>query len=180
MDLDFFVEQQGVELIDYDPDPPTVHFDDPATVEAVQWYADLALVHGVKPALPINPYQPEITGFQERMSLISSGRAAMWTSYGNMLITELSYWLPDDFEYGFAPMPLAPEGKGYGQIYFSGYFITAESAHPQACWDWLIFLTEQPGEIGRTAGPPFSGRVGGVSSAGGRGIGGRVPVRRLP
>jgi multiple sugar transport system substrate-binding protein len=148
MDLNFFVEQWGVELIDYDTDPPTIHFGDPATVEAVQWYADLALVHGVKPALPINAYSTDITGYQERMSLISSGRAAMWTSYGSMLITGLSYLLTDDFEYGFAPMPLAPEGKGYGQIYFSGYFITAEAAHPQACWDWLIFLTERPGETG--------------------------------
>jgi multiple sugar transport system substrate-binding protein len=148
LDLDFFLEQQGMELIDYDTDPPTIRFDDPATVEAVQWYADLALVHGVKPALPINAYSTDIAGYQERMSLVSSGRAAMWTSYGNMLITGLSYLLPDDFEYGFAPMPLAAEGKGYEQIYFSGYFITAEAAHPQACWDWLIFLTEQPGETG--------------------------------
>ncbi len=148
MDLNFFIEQRGVELIDYDTDPPTVRFDDPAAVEAVQWYADLALVHGVKPALPINAYQPDMTGYQERISLISSERAAMWTSYGDMLITGLSYLLPDDFDYGFAPMPLAPEGKGYGQIYFSGYFITAEAAHPQACWDWLIFLTERPGESG--------------------------------
>jgi ABC-type glycerol-3-phosphate transport system substrate-binding protein len=148
MDMDFFIEQWGVELIDYDTDPPTIHFDDPATVEAVQWYADLALVHGVKPALPINAYSTDIAGYQERMSLISSGRAAMWTSYGDMLITGLSYLLPDDFEYGFTSMPLAPEGKGYGQIYFSGYFITAEAAHPQACWDWLIFLTERPGETG--------------------------------
>jgi multiple sugar transport system substrate-binding protein len=148
MDLSFFLEQQGVELIDYDTDPPTIRFDDPATVEAVQWYADLALVHGVKPAVPINAYSTDIAGYQERMSLISSGRAAMWTSYGSMLITGLSYLLPDDFEYGFAPMPLAPEGKGYGQIYFSGYFITAEAAHPPACWDWLIFLTERPGEMG--------------------------------
>jgi multiple sugar transport system substrate-binding protein len=148
MDLDFFLEQQGVELIDYDTDPPTIRFDDPATVEAVQWYADLALVHGVKPALPINAYSTDIAGYQKRMSLISSGRAAMWTSYGNMLMTGLSYLLPDDFEYGFAPMPLAPEGKGYGQIYFSGYFITAEAAHPQACWDWLVFLSERPGEMG--------------------------------
>jgi len=148
MDLDFFVERQGVELIDYDTDPPTIRFDDPATVEAVQWYTDLALVHEVKPALPINAYQADIAGYQERMSLISAGRAAMWTSYGNMLITGLSYLLPDDFEYGFVPMPLAPEGKGYRQIFFSGYFITAEAAHPQACWDWLIFLTERPGEMG--------------------------------
>jgi len=148
MDLDFFLEQQGVELIDYDTDPLTIRFDDPVTVEAVQWYADLALVHGVKPALPINAYQPDIGGFQERMSLISAGRAAMWTSFGNMLITGLSYLLPDDFEFGFAPMPLAPEGKGYRQIFFSGYFITADAAHPQACWDWLVFLTERPGEMG--------------------------------
>jgi multiple sugar transport system substrate-binding protein len=148
MDLDFFLEQQGVELIDYDTDPPTIRFDDPATVEAVQWYADLALVHGVKPALPINAYSTDIAGYQERMSLISAGRAAMWTSYGNMLISGLSYLLADDFEYGFAPMPLTPEGKGYGQLSFSGYFITAEAAHPRACWDWLIFLTERPGETG--------------------------------
>ncbi|MBC8249824.1 MAG: extracellular solute-binding protein, partial [Anaerolineales bacterium] len=147
-DLSFFLEQQGVELIDYDTDPPTIHFDDLATVEAVQWYADLALVHGVKPASPINAYKSDIGGFQEWMSLISSGRAAMWTSFGNMLRMGLSYMLPDDFEFGFAPMPLALEGKGYRQIFFSGYFITADTAHPRACWDWLIFLTEHPGEWG--------------------------------
>ena len=148
VDLNFFLEQQGVELIDYDVDPPLVRFDDPATVEAVQRYADLVLVHGVKPALPINPYQLDIAAFQERASLLSSGRAAMWMLYGTMLRMGLSYLLPEDFEFGFVPLPLSPEGKGYRQISFSGYFISVDAAHPRACWDWLVFLTGRPGEWG--------------------------------
>lgn len=148
VDLNFFLEQQGVELIDYDVDPPLIRFDDPATVEAVQRYADLVLVHGAKPALPINPYHPDIAVFQERASLLSSGRAAMWMLYGTMLRMGLSYLLPEDFEFGFVPLPLSPEGKGYRQISFSGYFISVDAAHPRACWDWLVFLTGRPGEWG--------------------------------
>jgi multiple sugar transport system substrate-binding protein len=143
-DFEFLIGQQGVKLIDYDTDPPTIHFDDPATIEAVQWYADLGLVHEVMPSLPLNAYQPDIAGYQERMSLISSGRAAMWTLYGNMMGMGLSALFPDDFEFGFAPLPLAPQGGGYRQIYFSGYFIAADAANPKACWDWLVFLTENP------------------------------------
>ena len=144
-DLLFMVEQQAGELVDHDANPPRIRFDDPMVVAAVQWYADLALVHGVKPAHPIDYGQQRISGAQERLTLITSGRAAMWTTPSSFLERARHDVFPEDFQLGVAPLPLQLGGGGYRQIWFSGYWVSAEAAHPEACWEWLVFLTGHPG-----------------------------------
>ena len=149
-DLLYLVGQRAGSLVDYGVDPPHIRFDDPAVVAAVQWYADLALVHGVKPAYPINPGQRRINGAQEGWTLITSGRAAMWMTPAVLTMPGRFFDLgfPEDFQLGVAPLPLQPGGGAYSQIWFSGYVISAEATHPEACWEWLAFLTEHPGREG--------------------------------
>lgn len=139
--LPLILERLGAELIDESTDPPTLHFDNLATVKALSWYADLATVHDVRPLFITDLAElaegspPEV----EREEIIEEGRAAMWASSGVALAVARDR---DGLNVGVVSFPLGPGGAG-GYRSPKGYFISAQAESPQACWEWIIFLTEQ-------------------------------------
>ncbi len=50
----------------------------------------------------------------------------------------------EELDIGVAPLPSGLEGAA-GSGTASGYFISAHSEARQACWQWIVFLTQQPG-----------------------------------
>lgn len=131
LELLAFIEQQGGRLLDDTQTPPAAAFADPATVKAVQWYADLRLRHGIMPATT-----------EDVQALISAGRAALWVG------PLADSGLPD---VGVLPFPQGTASTPAALLHTTGYFISAQTAAPQACWVWIRFLTYQPAV---TAGLP--------------------------
>ncbi len=125
LDLVMFVERLGGKILDDTQDPPSAAFDDPATIEAVQWYADLYLLHGVKPVFVAD---------EEREALINSGRVAMWAT---------PFDRHDGLRSGVLPFPQGASDSGAPLLYTTGYFISVRAAAPQACWEWIKFLTAE-------------------------------------
>jgi multiple sugar transport system substrate-binding protein len=141
-DLLAVVERLGGRLMDRRSDPPAFTFDDPVTVEAVRWYAALVTEYGVKPVLAADAvgFTDGSVAFPKREALIGSGRAAMWTAHTRQFPLSDR----DGLRIGAAPFPGGPAGMT-GVAYFDGdaYFISARSQVPQACWQWITFLTGQ-------------------------------------
>jgi len=134
----------GVSLVDTSVDPPTAAFTDPVVVEAVRWYADLSRTYGVKPVMLIDYVTAATTNpgpyFDQRNRLVQEGLAGMWTlssptNYG--LTTKLTQGLTN---VGAAPLPLNP-GAQSTSVTVTGYFISSDTPHRQACWQWITFLT---------------------------------------
>jgi len=143
-DLLLLVDRRGAQLIDESADPPAFAFNDPATVEAVRWYAGLSTEYEVKPVFMADIADlTSASAFAiEREALIREGRAAMWISeivaiFGDR--TELNT--------GVAPLPAGIEGASGGGTAI-GYFISAQTEARQACWQWITFLTGQPSSTG--------------------------------
>jgi len=135
-DLLFFVEGRGAKLIDATSEPPQPRFNDPQVVEAVRWYADLILKYGVRPA-PAG----SVSGLGDQgryMALVTTGRAAMWMDFGG---SQLFFDLPPDIH--VAPLPQGESGISGSAAFCRGYFISRGTPYPQACWEWLKFLSEQ-------------------------------------
>jgi multiple sugar transport system substrate-binding protein len=145
-DLIFMLERLGARLIDDKVDPPALSLDDPATVEALRWYANLSTEYAVKPVYvtDITKLLGATSSYLEREQLINSGRAAMWTSTGT---TAAIFGDRGDMNLGAAPLPTGPGTTGGGYAGASGYFISAETEQRQACWLWLTFLSGQPGAV---------------------------------
>ena len=147
-DLLIITERLGARLIDTDADPPAFTFNDPATVEAVRWYAGLTTEHGVKPALltDLNRLLAEANAkMLEREALINDGRAAMWAVSAT---TALVFGEREGLNIGIAPLPVLADGTGAGGILTtSGYFISTQTENRQACWQWLTFLSSQPAAV---------------------------------
>jgi len=157
-----FIYAHGGTLYD-DQRYPTL--DAPATVEAMQWYVNLALVHDVLPTLAeAEAYRPQpkkgvVSRSSSRVSEgMSEGERRFGSADGRVQMA--SYWgeaalwmelfserggvrhLHWDFNWGAVPLPR--DRVDLAMITTYGYYITAHSAHPRQALRWLDFLTRQP------------------------------------
>jgi ABC-type glycerol-3-phosphate transport system substrate-binding protein len=168
-DLIFVLERLGARLYDYPKghadsrEPPTPTFDDATVVTALGQYADLSRGRQLSPKTP-----PTQCGWPDSIAGgvypvgVQSGQVAMW-------INRISYQVlvsPPPFESGVAPLPLGAQtwanspspGSGQSPVPGSGqraepastefdvhaYFISIHAAAPQACWEWLTYLSDRP------------------------------------
>ena len=149
--LDFVAQLAGDDLIDDTTAPATLRFTDPAVIAAARWYTNLTIEYGVKPVFLTNADSGDgLAEYQEREALINDGRAAMWSESGhfaggvNVVISGSGEERPHNI--GVVPLPAAPDGsRRSGYQATSGYFISAATKLPPACWQWITYLTEQPG-----------------------------------
>jgi ABC-type glycerol-3-phosphate transport system substrate-binding protein len=140
--LAILIAQHGGHLVD-NPDRPTrPTLDSPEVVAAVQWYVSLSRDYGVTPAgMGFNEDEDRVL---RRYEMVGRGRAGMWL---------MSAWWHYDAPglrrpgatVGVAPLPVA---KVPATLWFHNlYYVSAQSAHPEACWLWLRYMTQrfQPG-----------------------------------
>lgn len=140
-DLPAFVALQGAALWDEEGRP---RFDASEVVAAVRWYTDLALKHGVMPAFPDDVPDPDPAAQQARQALVRAGRVAMWTDFSGL--DRSSVW-PLDAAVGMAPLPR--EADGVTDFLYEGLFIGADAPYPEACWEWLKFVSERAEPVGQ-------------------------------
>jgi ABC-type glycerol-3-phosphate transport system substrate-binding protein len=125
--LPSFVHQKASPLVDYDQEPPLPRLDAPGVAEAVQWYADLALVRGVMPN-PATMDTVTLRRFPNEQS------PAIWVGF--------SYEKNNFPSAGVIPFPEA--GEAAMPISVQGYFASAGTVKPAAAWRWINFLSCQP------------------------------------
>ncbi len=153
-----FVYQNGGRVVDDPLTPEKVTLTDPATLEAVRWYVDLALLEGVMPApTELAGYA---TGQGRRQTVVMSGDAAdkaasqaradleqavtagdVGTWMGK-LSEAGGRWERWDFRWGVAPLPAGRQAVTLANV--QGYFILAHSAHFDQALGWVDYLTRQP------------------------------------
>ncbi len=106
------------------------YWDDPKFAEAIQWLADLNLVHGVAPPMA------DITSLKAS-TLFTSGKGAM-TSDGDWNVNQ--YLKDAKFPVGFGLLPKGPEGR---KTMFNGLAdsITVGSKHQEEAWQWVKYAS---------------------------------------
>ena len=103
---------------------------DPAGVEAVQWVADLTLVHEVQP-----PWG-EIQADQADLQMFAAGKIGM--------LSGVTGWAPyfrenvRDFEWDVAPVPGRVRQQQEGSLIV--FVIPANADQPDAAWDLLNYM----------------------------------------
>jgi multiple sugar transport system substrate-binding protein len=142
-DVVLLSERLGAKLVNRDADPPAFAFNDPATVKAMRWYTALTTEYEVKPTFLTDITNLAGAGslYMEREGMINSGRAAMWTDTG---ATQALTGPRTGINMGTAPLPSLPNGSAGSSLMASGYFISAQTEHRQACWQWITFLSGEP------------------------------------
>ncbi len=123
---------EGVSLL------PQPILDSPAVVEAARWYVELAREQTVMP----NPYELVDGPTPFVVAEVDAGKAATWDGWPAAYTLET---YKDTYDLGIAPFP---EGTPISDwVGASPYLMSAGTAHPDAVWQWLRFLTYQPGDV---------------------------------
>lgn len=134
-----FVRPRTGPLIDIMTDPPTVQLDRPEVANALQWYADLFLLHEVAPILE-KPVPDENSAiFLPEYELIAAGKAAMWVEHSSAWP-----WRSGQMNVGVAPFPVNTPGNRTTPVNINGFVLSAGTRHPEVAWRWLKFLSQQP------------------------------------
>ena len=117
--------------------PTHFNFDDPAFIEGVQFYADLANKHNVAPKAAD---EQSIS----TMDLFSSGRAAMALG-GHWRYQTFSR--AEGLDFDLTVLPSGPNGQGArSNIGTTGLAIAASSARKQQAWEFVKFAAGRAGQ----------------------------------
>ncbi len=144
-DLFFFVAQLGGNLTTGRGDSVRPNFDDPAVVDAIQWYIDLWQQHDVMPK-PVFPYKRAMFERQTQdtyQTMIQQGRMGMWFDYGYGMFSQMpGQREAPDIGVQIAPLPIGAHGLSTSDIDSNSVLrMAADTPNPQACWEWMKFLS---------------------------------------
>jgi multiple sugar transport system substrate-binding protein len=138
-DAVFFIYQHGGRLFDSLQDPSHTTFDDPLAVDAVDWYARLYHEYDIAPT-PQEARQAFGGGQYAIYDGLRHGKVGMW--FGMLSERGGIGWPVEWFvNWGMAPLPQDVTSITQAQV--EGYVIYAETKHPDACWEWITFLSQQ-------------------------------------
>lgn len=111
----------------------------PSQMEAMQYFVDLSVKHGVSP-------KPEVSASNSTYGLFSSQQCAMLidTRYAVGIFRET---IGDSFDWDVAPLPAHKDGIQAGHSGSLAYCIPEKSTKKEAAWKFIEFMA---GEYGQT------------------------------
>jgi ABC-type glycerol-3-phosphate transport system substrate-binding protein len=140
---DFLFNGRGVVWVDETTDPPTPKFDSPEVASALAW-ADSLIQSGV---LLVSSAGDEANTDRINFS-VQRGQVAFWRAKMGQLSESGDAGGGDtaneplNFPVGILPIPQGDASFSLGPTF--AHIISSQSKHPQICWDWIKFLSEQP------------------------------------
>ncbi len=133
------MERLGAHLINRAHDPSLPTFDDPSVVAALEQYAGLFRQAPLTPGTPSTQSGwPDALVVGNHPDGVANGKVAMWIDY----ITYHAAAPPLPFKVGVAPLPAGEQAST--EFVVHALFISAHAAAPQACWDWIAYLSGRP------------------------------------
>ena len=130
------IYQHGGSIVDDLKAPTRATLDDPLNIEALEFYAALMYDYGVSPTAQ----EAQRMGRPYPWRSVMEQKVAMWST----LYSErggLRWPVQWSFEWGLVPMP---RDQMAGTLALAdGFFISAESEHPDAAWQWVRFLSRK-------------------------------------
>jgi multiple sugar transport system substrate-binding protein len=134
-----FIYQHGGRMLDDLEEPTRTTFDDPLTIDAVEWYTALVLVHNVIPTP--DQMQEAFPGSRGVSDAIRFGKIGMWVE--SLSERGGQDWRRNwDMEWGVVSLPR--DLQSITLIGAEGYFISSHTRQREACWRWVSFLSKQP------------------------------------
>lgn len=136
-----WVYSHGGRVFDDIRDPTRTTFNDPLTVEALQWWGDLAHEYDVCIT------SAETGGHGGLFRVIRDGRVGIWSA--NYSVRGGRAW-PDGssrelrFRWGIVPLPR--DSQSTSGAFALGAAISSQAQHPDAAWKWIAYLSGQARE----------------------------------
>jgi multiple sugar transport system substrate-binding protein len=139
-DVYAFIYQHGGSLFDDVLFPSEPRFNDPLTMEAVEFFADLFHRHGVAPT-PADARRAFGSNQYAIYEAIQNGKIGMWS----MSISQrggLSWPVKWEVNWGVTNLP--GDAAQFTPFWVEeGFAISSATSSPDDCWTWIRFLTKQ-------------------------------------
>ena len=133
-----FVYQHGGRVFDDLVNPTRPTFDEPLTVEAMEWYAGLLHEYDVAPSP--DQAREAFVDYPYYYSGILEGRFGLWAG---MLSERGGASGPAEWKIPWGVVPLPRDSQSATMTMVDGHFISSHTSHPDACWKWVSFLSQQ-------------------------------------
>ncbi|VAW36189.1 hypothetical protein MNBD_CHLOROFLEXI01-4178, partial [hydrothermal vent metagenome] len=119
-------------------------------IDAFQLIVDLHTKYEVAPYAPPPESEEDFAAFEEIYQLLEEGKVAMWPDSA-----ESYAWRSEDRNLGVVPFPISNDNDQSSPITSGGstLAVSAGTAHPQAAWEWIKFLTQQNSDSSFAFGP---------------------------
>ncbi|MFZ6027061.1 MAG: extracellular solute-binding protein [Chloroflexota bacterium] len=130
---DLFLAGRGTLAADFHTEPPDIHFDDAGFVGTLGWLQDMHQA---------GAFFLAGSDWAAQQQVFVSGRVAFWT----MMLSDpgdLFAGQRPGYTVGIAPLPFMPGATRLVSWGTKGHFISSQARDPQACWDWVKFLSGQ-------------------------------------
>ncbi len=139
-----FIYQHGGRIFDDLQNPTRTTFDDPLTIEALEWYASLIHEYNVAPTEE-QLYDEDLGGAGSVVIGVYLNRVGMWTGWlsergGGRQVSDT--W-PGEWKMRWGMVPLPRDAQSATLASIEGYFVSSQAQHLDACWQWISFLSEQ-------------------------------------
>jgi multiple sugar transport system substrate-binding protein len=139
-----FIYQHGGRIFDDWANPTRTTFDDPLTIEALQWYAGLMNETNVAPTQR-QLYDEGLGGAGSAVVAVYLNKVGMWTGWlsdrgGG---SQASDTWPGEWKMRWGMVPLPRDAQSATLMSVEGYLISSQAQHLDACWQWISFLSKQ-------------------------------------
>lgn len=129
--------QHGGRVFDDLTNPTQATFDDPLTIEALAWHASLIHTYDVAPAPELA--QRMYADYPYLHSGIRQGQFGLWMGMLSERGGE-AWGEPWPMRWGAVTLP--QDQQMFTLALLESYFISAQTAHPEAAWTWVTYLSE--------------------------------------
>lgn len=130
-----FVWGNGGDLVDNSDDPTGLTLDDPATYEALQWFIDLQVMHGVTP----DAVQEKAEASESRFL---NGRLGMFLNSRRGVPT---YRTIERFAWDVAPLPVG-KVQPAGILHADAFCMAKATADKDAAWTFIEYANSVEGQ----------------------------------
>jgi ABC-type glycerol-3-phosphate transport system substrate-binding protein len=144
-----FVHQHGGRIVDDMQNPSRATFDDPLTVEALEWYGSLYHEYDVAFA-PQGTFGERVVA---RAGAVLKGEVGMWScSFALQGGGDGEIWWTEwPMRWGMVTYPRSTGRSATdiaGNLFARGYAISSQTQHPDAAWQLVASLSRQmPGRL---------------------------------
>jgi multiple sugar transport system substrate-binding protein len=131
-----FIYQHGGRVFDDLENPTRTTFDDPLTVEALEWYTRLVFDYNVAPT----PDQVQMLfGRDGVRTAVYQNMVGLWSG---MLSERGGRFWPSEWSMRWGVVQLPQDAHAATLTLVEGYYISSQAEHPEACWHWLSFVSQ--------------------------------------
>jgi multiple sugar transport system substrate-binding protein len=131
-----FIYQRGGRIFDDLENPTRTTFDDPLTIEALDWYTRLIFDYNVAPT----PEQVRtLFGSGGVRTGIVQNMVGVWSG---MLSDRGGRSWPAEWAMRWGMVQLPQDAHAATLTLVEGYYISSQTESPEACWNWISFLSQ--------------------------------------